>query len=95
MAFFRKAGKRIIVQTVPPFDYDSEKTKIWERVNTYIRQELSEKADHIFDVVSVLAKSPEEPQNAKFGGHPDAAGCRLWAQALYEDLTSQGMKTVL
>lgn len=89
--FFHREGKKIIVQTVPPFDYDREKTRVWQRVNTYIRQELSQKADHLFDVAPLLAKSPDEPQRAKFGGHPNEDGCRLWAEALYYDLTSQGI----
>lgn len=49
------------------------------------------KAYRFFDVVPLLAKSPDEPQRAKFGGHPDADGCWLWAEALYYDLTSQGI----
>lgn len=81
-----KNGKRIILQTVPPFDYSEEKTKIWENINTYIKTVLKEKVEMVFDNVPCLCKSPEQPQTAKFGGHPDEEGCRVWAEALYDEV---------
>jgi len=54
----KERGIRIILQTVPPFDYDEYKRIIWEDVNNYIQKELVKYVDTVFDVVSVLCVSP-------------------------------------
>jgi len=79
----RVAGVHVILQTIPPFDYQGEKITVWLEVNRYIREELACKADLLFDVVPILQKSSERSWEARFGGHPDAAGCKAWADALY------------
>lgn len=76
-------GKKVIIQTVPPFNYNEKLTIMWNDINSYILTELSKKADAVFDVVPILGKE-DSPQNAKYGGHPDETGCDLWAKALYE-----------
>ena len=91
VAFFKKEGIRLIVQTVPPFDYTPEVTKIWHQVNGYIRTELSKKVDLVFDAAQVLSLSAEVPQRAKYGGHPNEEGCAAWADALYEELNQAGI----
>ncbi len=79
----KEEGIKVILQTVPPFDYTGEKIGIWENVNTYIKEKLSKKADMIFDVVPYLGESEEKPFVAKYGGHPDSEGCKIWANGLY------------
>ena len=86
----KKAGKRVILQTVPPFDYNEEKKAIWEHVNDFIKTELAREVDLVFDVVPYLGKSEEEPQIAKFGGHPNEDGCAIWGLAL-----SKALKDIL
>ncbi len=81
-----KADKKVILQTVPPFDYNEENTAKWNIVNEFIRGTLSKKVNLVFDVVPVLGKSPEEPHIAPYGGHPNAEGCTIWANALYEKI---------
>ncbi len=76
--------KTVILQTIPPFNYKGERIDKWMRLNEYIKTELSGEADFVFDCVPVLSKSKEEPYNSKYGGHPDAEGGRVWAEALYE-----------
>jgi len=78
------AGKTVVLQTVPPFDYGPDKKPVWENVNEYIKTELSKIVDLVFDVVPYLGKSDAEPQFAKFGGHPNEQGCAIWGNALYE-----------
>ena len=80
----KKKGIRVILQTVPPFDYKGDNIGKWERINGYIKTELSAKADYIFDNSPVLSKSADEPQSSKYGGHPNGEGCAAWAAALYE-----------
>ena len=76
------AGVRVLLQTVPPFNYNEKDTAIWQEINRYIQEELSQQAEAVFDVVPVLGRE-DCPQMAKFGGHPDANGCKAWAEALY------------
>lgn len=80
----KEAGKRVILQTIPPFDYNPEQRQRWQEVNCYIKEELSRSVDYVFDVVPHLGKSESEPHLAKYGGHPNEQGCAIWANALYE-----------
>lgn len=81
------SGLKIIIQTIPPFDYadygDKEKT-VWEDVNEYIKNVISKRVSGCFDNVTVLCG--EKPHNAKYGRHPNGEGCKKWAEALYEYL---------
>ncbi len=78
-----EAGCRVLLQTVPPFDYTPENREKWEAINNAIRQELAQKVDAVFDVVPTLGQSAEEPHRAKYGGHPNEEGGRAWADALF------------
>ncbi len=75
-------GKKIILQTVPPFDYREEEIVIWKGVNKYITNILSEKAELVFDCTAILQKSAAEPHAPKYGGHPNDKGCRIWGNEL-------------
>jgi len=83
----KKEDKKIVLQTIPPFDYTGENVEVWELVNDYIKTVLKDRVDIVFDVVPVLGNE-EAPEKAKFGGHPDEKGCSLWTDALYEKLLS-------
>ena len=80
--YLRQANKTVILQTIPPFDYPEDLIPLWEQVNDYIRTVLASQVDGVFDVVPVLGQETA-PHMAKYGGHPDADGCRAWAAALY------------
>ena len=77
-------GKKIVLQTAPPHDWEGERLEKWNDVNKYICEMLKPLADAFYDDVEVLGESREKPQNAKFGGHPNPEGCALWAEGLYE-----------
>lgn len=81
--FFKKNGKKVILQTLPPFDYSEQHRIIWNEVNDYIKNELSAEVDGCFDNVSVLG-DPKESHKALYGGHPNEQGCAVWAEKLYE-----------
>ena len=85
------AGVKVVLQTIPPFDYEGEMVGKWQRVNDYIRQTLSQKAALVFDVVPWLRQDEEHPHMAKFVGHPNAEGCAVWADALYDALMDCGL----
>ncbi len=82
----KEAGAYVILQTVPPFDYKNEDIEKWKRINNYIKNELVNTVDVVFDNNPVLRKSEEEPHMALHGGHPNAEGCRKWAEALYREI---------
>ena len=78
----KKSGLKVLIQTVPPFNYSDEVAEIWNEANRYIRNELANEADAMFDAAALLGKK-EKPQEALYGGHPDITGNALWAEALY------------
>ena len=73
----------MILQTIPPFDYTGDYICTWNKLNEYIKTELKDKVDAVFDNVPFLGEK-DRPHMAKFGRHPNAEGCRIWAEALYE-----------
>ena len=81
-----EAGKKVLIQTIPPFDYKDENILKWKSVNQFIRNVLKEKTEGFFDCVPVLCDDGKDSPNAKFGGHPNAEGCEQWAKALYPEM---------
>lgn len=69
---------KVILFTVPPFDYNEERREKWEEVNNYIRNKLSKKVV-IFDTVSIWGKESPNEHMARYGGHPDIEGCEALA----------------
>lgn len=78
-----EAGCRVLLQTVPPFDYSEDIRKSWETVNHGILHELASEVDAVFDVVPILQLDAAHPHCAQYGGHPNEDGSRAWADALY------------
>lgn len=86
----KNEGKKIIIQTIPPFDYQGEDVKKWERLNLYILTELKDKVEFVFDNTKLLGKK-EKPSDAMYGGHPNEKGCEIWANALFEEIREHGI----
>ena len=80
----KKHGKKVILQTVPPFNYGKERKEKWLYINNYIKNNISKEADTCFDCCTVLSKSKDEPEKTIYGPHPDNDGGKVWAEALYE-----------
>ncbi len=78
----KQSGLKVLIQTVPPFDYAPEFRERWLSVNEYIRNELSKEADALFDNVPVLSRSENEPWRTRYGSHPNAEGNAAWAEAI-------------
>ena len=74
----------MILQTVPPFNYSEENTIKWNEVNSYIKTVLADKVDILFDNSDILGMDNEHLHMARYGGHPNAEGCRVWADGLYD-----------
>lgn len=87
----KKCGIKVVIQTVPPFDYCGENIETWENINCFIKKELSQYADLIFDNTLILG-CDEKPYAARFGGHPNAVGCEKWAKTLYKAIIENAEK---
>jgi lysophospholipase L1-like esterase len=79
-------GIRVIIQTIPPFNYSEEQRGKWQEINNFIKCELKN-VELVFDCVKYLAKNDSEPHMAKYGGHPNSDGCKVWGEALFEAAT--------
>ncbi len=75
----KDAGVRVILFTVPPFDYNPEREQIWRNVNSYIKNELS-KIVETYDTVSVWGDKAPNEHKAIYGGHPNEEGSTLLAK---------------
>jgi lysophospholipase L1-like esterase len=78
----KEKGVKVILQTVPPFNYDEIKRGVWADINDYIKTDLKKIVDEVFDCVPVLCDE-NELHMAKYGGHPNEEGCRAWGEKLY------------
>ncbi len=79
----KKEHKKILLQTIPPFEYEGQRRQVWQEVNEYIKTKLAEKVDAVFDVVPILGEDEAHAYHAKYGAHPNKEGCYVWADALY------------
>ena len=82
----QRAGCRVILQTLPPYDHTEPKLSVWREVNRYIKDELSSVCDRVFDVSGVLSASESTPEKPGYGGHPNDEGNARWAEALFESV---------
>lgn len=86
----KKEGKKVILQTIPPFNYQGEDVEKWKRINLYIMTELKDKVNFVFDNTEYLGKKGK-PEVALYGGHPNEIGCEIWANALLEKIQEEGI----
>ncbi len=86
VSLLQKAGAEVILQAVPPFNYNEYDRVKWAEINTFLREELSKKTEGFFDCVPLLQKSEAEPYLAPYGGHPNEEGCKIWGDAMGEYL---------
>ena len=63
----------------------------WYNINLYIKNVLSNKAYLLFDNTQYLGRK-NELHIAMYGGHPNEEGCKVWADALYEQVKTHLMK---
>ena len=82
----KKRNIKIVLQTIPPFDYLCEDISKWEGINRYIKEDLANIVEAVFDTVPYLCESPDQSYKAKYQGHPNAEGSAIWANALYQQI---------
>ena len=88
LAVFRKIMKilkdarcRIVLQAIPPFDFQPELEKTRCQINEQLMSGSLSGADLLFDETQYLSSS-DDPGIAVYGGHPDPAGCAVWGEKL-------------
>ncbi len=79
----KEAGVKVIIQTIPPFNYNEEKRMMWDNLNNYIKNELSKHVDLVIDSAPLLG---DENGQSWYEEHPNEEGCRVWAEYLYSIL---------
>lgn len=65
---------RVVLFTVPPFDYEGENIARWRAINAAISAPGHLGADHSFDMARVLSIGGEREYMSKYGPHPDGVG---------------------
>ncbi len=68
------AGCRVLLQSVPPFEFLTSQWAVWRAVNAHI----GHLGDRFFDNTAFLC----DGDRPRYGGHPNDDGCAVWAQAL-------------
>lgn len=82
----KDAGCKVLLLSVPPFDYTEEQKEVWDMVNFFLQDELSRYADGFFDTSSVLCADPTEPWKPGYGAHPNAEGHAKLAEAILPEV---------
>lgn len=78
----QESGVKVLLETVPPFDYCGVVRDTWLGVNRFILEEMKSEADGVFDVVPVLG-CEDDIAWARYGRHPNESGNAAWAEAIY------------
>ena len=86
-----KEGIKVILQTIPPFNYSDLHVERWKWMNEYIRTALSRKVAMVFDEGVHMQESEERTHYNRYGAHPNAEGCTVWAEALYRAIKEKGL----
>lgn len=82
----KEADCRVILLTLPPFDLEGEQRIQWQKVNKTIRESLSKEADGLFDIAAVLGQAAPNEHLCIYGGHPNAHGCAVVAEAYLQQM---------
>lgn len=82
----KELGKTVILQTVPPYNFTEAKGEKWFAVNDYIKTELVNKVDYVFEVAPHLCVDAQNLNMTRFNGHPNPEGCAVWAKQLYKKI---------
>lgn len=80
----KEAGCEVIIFSTPPFTYSSSaKVKIWQELTLKLKELAEDKGYDFFDFASYLGKA-DDPSTPAYGGHPNAQGCEIVANAFME-----------
>ena len=70
----RNRAVKVVLFTVPAFDYVDQKEIYWREVNESIRSAGHLGADALFDMAAMVGQAAPNENRSFFGGHPDGRG---------------------
>ena len=73
-------GVRVILFTVPAFDWTGEKKALWDEINRRIRTDLAKKVFGVFDMAAATSRT-DIPGLSRYGAHPNDEGGTAIAEA--------------
>ena len=76
---------RVVLFTVPAFDYEGENIEKWNFINAAIRAPGHLGADHVFEMALYSSQGPDAPHKSRYGSHPDGIGGEAIARAYVEE----------
>lgn len=85
IALLKGNNIKVVLQTLPPFDFVGEDCKLWNNLNNYLLEKLAVKADGLFDQRALLC-SDKGLNYTAYGDHPNETGCKIWGENLGEYL---------
>lgn len=76
-----EAGVRVIIFATPPYTYSTaEKVEIWRQTTRSLQSMAADRGYDFFDFATPLG-TKNDPSTPAYGGHPNAEGCRVVAEA--------------
>ena len=79
-AMAEEAGAKVIIYSVPPFNFTGANLEKWNKVNEGLKALAEEKGYEFFDFAAVLG-DPDDPSRCIYGDHPNKEGCTAVADA--------------
>lgn len=79
----KDCGVRVVVQTIPPFEFNEKEAATQKEVNKLIFAD-SELSECLFDETVFL--TDVKTLKPIYGGHPNRAGCAVWGDRLHRFL---------
>lgn len=80
--WLKNSGVKVMLQSVPPFGWEEPERTRWYDLNKYVRDVVAPKADGFFVNNDFLGVEGERHKTV-YGGHPNAEGCKVWAEKFY------------
>ncbi len=84
----RDAGCEVVLFNAPPFDLPALNEGIRTELNQLLPDTAAQTGAALFDWASLLEK-PDAPGRSLYGGHPNAEGCRVIADAFLSQFANR------
>jgi lysophospholipase L1-like esterase len=81
IGMLKSRGIRVILFTIPPFDYTPEAYGVWRALRDAYPPLAEELGVELFDFSAVLDSDPPYGNRCPYGAHPNAEGGRVVAEA--------------
>lgn len=84
--YLQKQGVRVILFTIPPFDYPGDRYMVWKTLRYAYPALAEELGVELFDFSGTLDARPPYGNRFIHGAHPDGEGGRIAAEAILSHL---------